>query len=202
MAVIARVSASARAGSLSFLGQRFELQRGDITFYGGDAIDPTLDIVLALEKDGVEVRVLLTGTARDPKLALESDPPMPESDIFSHLLFGEQGDNLSGGQNELLRSETTKALQAFAIPTIERQLSDTLGLDMVRIGRTREGSSQALMAGKYLSPKVLLSYEQSLEEGDSFFVNLRYWITRDLTVESRLGRSDPSSVELNWSVDY
>lgn len=193
----------ARAGALSLLGQRFELQRGEVVFYGGDAIDPTLDIVLGLEKDDVEVRVLLTGTARDPKLALESDPPMPESDIFSHLLFGEEDEDLSGGQNELLRSETARALQAFAIPTIERQLSDTLGLDMVRIGRgTQDSSSQALMAGKYLSPRVLLSYEQSLEEGDAFFVNLRYWITRDLTLESRLGRSDPSSVQLNWSVDY
>jgi hypothetical protein len=194
---------TARSGGLDLLGQRFEVRRGEVTFFGGDAIDPTLDLVVGTRKGDVDIRVLVQGTALRPRLTLESDPAMSEADIFTYLIFGEEQEGLDSSQNELLRSEATRALQVFAIPALERELSAALGLDLVRIGRSAEKpDTQTLVAGKYLSPRALLSYEQSLEEGDSFFVTLRYWISSSFTMESRLGRSDPSSVQLNWSKDF
>ena len=194
---------AARSGSLRLLGQPLRLERGEVRFYGGAQLDPELDIVVGTRRGDTRVSAIVQGRARRPQLQLESDPALPEADILSLLLFGEPTTGLDGRQTELLRSELTRTLQGLALPALEREVASALELDVLHLrSGGPESPGQSLVAGKYLGPRALLSYEQDLQENGAFRLHLRYWVARDLTLESRVGRVEPSNFRLNWSRDY
>ena len=47
-----------------------------------------------------------------------------------------------------------------------------------------------------------LKYQQSLEDNGDYTVNLEYWISRHLSLQSYYSERRSSGVELNWSRDY
>jgi hypothetical protein len=190
-------------GTLSLFANRFDLERGRAVFYGDEANDPDLDIVLSRRKGDVRVQVRVTGRSSEPRLELSSEPAMEESDILSHLFFGRSSSDLDREQTGFLETQATAALQSFAIPGLERELGWRLGLDVVRL-RARDDKSGGLsiVVGKYLSPRALLKYDQSLERGSDAIVNLEYWLTRHVRLETITGRQSQSGIEMNWSRDY
>ena len=151
----------------------------------------------------VRVLVHLTGRASAPELALSSEPPMEEADIMSYLFFGRASSDLDREQSGFLQTQAAAALQMFAIPGLESALGWRLGLDLVQL-RQREGDEEqlSLVVGKYLSPRVLLSYDQGLASGTDFVVNLEYWLTRHLRLETQSSRQSQSAIEMNWARDY
>lgn len=189
-------------GNYSFLGRRFEVERGRATFYGGDEVDPTLDITLRNEKDGVGVFLEISGRASEPRLALRSEPAMAEAEIFSHLLFGRRTGQLDSEQNDFLRSKALEALEGFAVPRLEAELARQLGVDLLRIERGAVGESSRFTVGKYISPRALLKLQQGLGDWPDAAVELEYWIGRGLKLESHVARQGSSGLELNWSRDY
>lgn len=200
-----RVDGQLRAvrGTFSFLGNRFDVERGVATFYGTEAVDPDLDLVLSRRKGTVKAIVHVTGRTSAPVIELSSEPPLEEADIISHLLFGRASGDLDREQTGLLQSQASAALQMFAIPGLERQLGARLGLDVVQVRQRDDASEQfSVVVGKYLSPRALLKYDQGLDRSDDFSIDLEYWLTRHLRLETTTSRQNQSGVLLNWSVDY
>jgi translocation and assembly module TamB len=83
-------------GEYSFLSKRFQISRGSATFIGSPDLNPTLQItgeyqVALASRGAINIRVLIGGTLRRPKLTLESDaqPPRTQSELLSLLAFGQ-----------------------------------------------------------------------------------------------------------------
>ncbi|MBE0556975.1 MAG: translocation/assembly module TamB domain-containing protein, partial [Proteobacteria bacterium] len=76
------------SGRYRAYGADLEIVRGRLSYAGGPINQPTLDI-LALRTAG-EVRAGITagGLLRAPVIKLYSEPPMPDVDILSYILFG------------------------------------------------------------------------------------------------------------------
>jgi translocation and assembly module TamB len=77
-------------GVYSFLGKRLDIQRGAFQF-DGPINNPAVDILAMNEQFQVKVGVSVTGTARNPRVKLVSDPDVPEQEKLSWLLFGRGG---------------------------------------------------------------------------------------------------------------
>lgn len=194
---------NAVSGRFLFLGHTFVVERGRAVFYGDDEANPSLDLLLAANVQGTVVRVRFQGTAKEPELSLESDPEMPEGDILSFLVFGRPVDELDNDQMGLLQRRATEVATTFGMAEIESRLARQLGVDMVTIRRARNGGKgNALLIGKYITRKVLLKYEQALENRESFYVNLEYFLSRHLKVETLFGHQNQSGADLTWSADY
>ena len=179
------------------------MQKGIVTFYGDDEINPALDIALDTKLEGVLIRISFMGTAQKPELRLSSEPEMAEGDIISFLLFGKPIDDLDHDQANLLQRRTGELATAFGLAQLENRVARQLGLDMVNIQRSRrDDSQQALVIGKYLSRRALLKYEQILEDQTNFFVNLEYFLTRNLKIETIIGKQYLSGIEADWSKEY
>ncbi len=188
-------------GDLSFVGSRFQIERGRVDFFGDDKIDPELDLKLSRQQGNVTVSVQVSGRASDPKLELSSVPQMEQGDIISYLLFGRRSDDLDREQSDLVEAQALGALQMFAIPGLEDQFSQQLGLDLVQLKNGTENAGLSVVVGKYLSPRALLKYEQDLTD-NQFVINLEYWLTRSLKLETRTNRQANSGIEINWSREY
>ena len=188
-------------GTLTLLGRRFTVERGNVLFLGDDQLAPTLDIRLALVVDLATVYVDVSGTAQEPRLDLTSEPELSEGDIASILLFGRPINELSGNESELLEQRASEVAVALGTARLEEAIANQLGVDLIRIETGSSGGS-TLVLGKYLSPRLLLQYEQALDDAGAFFVNLEYLLTRRLRVESLVGREDNSGIQLNWIREY
>ncbi|MCA9728618.1 MAG: translocation/assembly module TamB [Candidatus Eisenbacteria bacterium] len=189
-------------GEYRLLGRVFEVEQGTVQFYGEDELNPVLDLSLTTRVEGILFRVSLYGTVREPELVLSSEPPMADGDILSYLVLGRSMEDLDQNQVGLLKTRATDIAAVFGTSQIQSELEKRLGFDLVSI-RQSSGPDQgsALVLGKYLSPRILLKYEQGLDTGSSFFFNLEYLLTRSLRLETLAGEQQ-SGVEVNWTRDY
>jgi hypothetical protein len=173
-------------GEYRLLGRVFEVEQGTVQFYGEDELNPALDLSLTTRVEGILFRVSLFGTVKEP----------------SYLVLGRSVDDLDQNQVGLLKSRATDIAAVFGTTQLEGELERRLGFDLVSI---REGSGpeqgSALVLGKYLSPRILLKYEQQLGTEGSFLFNLEYLLTRAVRLETLAGE-EQSGIEVTWQRDY
>ena len=177
---------STERGEYTFLTKRFEIKRGSATFVGGPELNPALQATGEYEvalagRQAFNIRVLIGGTMRRPKLTLESDaqPPIPQSDLLSYLAFGQSATSLLEIEGSGLTGATatghlvgvgaalaTKRMIAVAlgvmVDEVEGDATRGLGADVFNITPadlpTELGNVGTFLqgtrveAGKYLSP--------------------------------------------------
>jgi translocation and assembly module TamB len=137
---------------LGLVQRRFDVTRGNVTFYGEPGINPALDIsaiytVRQVDRPDVRIRADIGGTLRDPRLTLSSDERIAISttEILSYLVFGAPSFALGQDNTAALRP-----VAAALLPTLgtfaERELAQEIGFfDLFQIqapalGRQNVGS--------------------------------------------------------------
>ena len=108
-------------GSYSLLGQRLDIERGNILF-DGPLQNPTLDISAVRKKPQMTAGMSITGPAQNPRVRLFSDPDVPDQEKLSWLLFGRGGQPVDSSL-----SGTTSSL-ASGLTSFGFQLSDKLSV--------------------------------------------------------------------------
>ena len=146
---------STERGAYTFLSKRFEITRGSAMFIGSREINPTLQVtgeyqVTEGTGNALDVKVLIGGTLRRPRLSLESDaqPPRSQSELISLLAFGQPTTSLgsinasslaSGGQVNLASATVYAGRQLAGIALgvvfdqIEAQLGKALATDYFNV---------------------------------------------------------------------
>lgn len=208
-------------GLFELLGKNFNLNEGEVRFTG--STNPLLDLGMTYEGPQITAIAQVKGTARNPQLALTSEPPLPQDEIIAQVLFGK---NFS----ELSRMETLQAANAardFANLLggglgqlgVMDELRGKLGLEVLSFGSTstqgereagRDASTQSrategesattLEAGKYVMDNVYVGVEQGAG-ADSTGVRVEVELRPNVSVDGKTS-SHSSSVGLNWKKDY
>jgi len=192
----------ARSGTLILLGRTFDVSRGTVTFYGEETINPRLDITLESRISSTLVKVLVTGTAEKPELKLASEPEMSETDILSLIVFGRSSTELNGDEVQLMAQQAATMAALYGTSGLTQSLSRELGVDMLTINPSGGSEGQStVVVGKYLSPRTLIKYEQTLQGVSEFFVTLEYRLTNYFTVQTIVGPTQ-SGAGVSWTRDY
>jgi translocation and assembly module TamB len=93
-------------GEISGGGKEFTFDKSEIYFYGGDPINPYLNLNLHhYTINYIDIEIFITNTLASPVLIFSSKPAMSQNDIMSYILFGEPASSLFEGSAE----GTTKA---------------------------------------------------------------------------------------------
>ncbi len=191
-------------GTMRQLGHLFRLQRGRVVFDGSETeLNPELDLALGVRVGQYDIGILLGGTALSPTLSFTSAPELSDGDILAALLFGKPLDELDEGQTGLLASRAAQIAAAYGSARLQDSLARQLGVDVLTIA-PREGDEEttALTVGKYLSPRVLVRYEQLLREGSAFFVHLDYAFAGAFRLHTQVSQGEQSGVQLKWLRDW
>ena len=199
-------------GTLNALNRVFDVERGDFTLEGRIPVDPSLNLSLMTDIDGTIIRIKVMGTALQPKITLESDPEMIQADILAFLLFGQPVNNLDTDQGGSMSEQQSASQQlrqniqglalAFGASSLQNQVSGKIGVDQVQIGSDSAGGS-TLVLGKYINPRLLLKYNQSLEMSGTYFMTMEYTLSRVFKLISTYGQGEESSgLELRWQRRY
>ncbi|MCA9751223.1 MAG: translocation/assembly module TamB, partial [Gemmatimonadetes bacterium] len=197
-------SLDAQRGSMQYLGRRLEIESGTVTFYGSKDLNPTLNLSLAKQSGTVTVRVIVTGTLLKPRLELRSDPDMSQGDILAFLLFDRTSDTLTGEQTQRLSEQARTSAEQFAANRLAEELGQELGVDVLRYEQSASDSVQTrtITVGKYLSPDLLVQYEQGLENREGIGLVVEYFLGHGLRLEMRSHRQDQDGLVLGWERNY
>jgi translocation and assembly module TamB len=83
-------------GHYYLLGQRLDIERGNVLF-NGPLLDPVLDIEAVRETPRMKAGLGISGRARNPHTRLFSEPDVPDQEKLSWLLFGRGGQPVDSG---------------------------------------------------------------------------------------------------------
>jgi translocation and assembly module TamB len=189
------------AGTYNAYGQTLNLEKGQLLF-SGPLDDPGLDVRAVrtvgetAESAQTTVGVELVGSVKAPRTRIFSTPAMSEADALSYLLLGRPVTGTGGEETATLQTAALSMGLQQALPVV-RRIGQSLGLDELSVQSTATDAG-ALMAGKYLSPKVYIRYSYGLFNRIGGLL-LRFKVNERLSIETRSG--DQKSMDLLYTVE-
>ena len=169
-------------GRVNALGKPFEVEPGIIRF-DGDPTNPALSVRARWDAPtGVRVYAEASGNLVDAKLKLRSDPPRPEGDVLSLVLFGRDQQTASTGVG-------SDSSGSFAVGGgVATSLINTL-LEPVQV------------FGRRIETRVDTSSATNTKFGVATEIRPNLWAQIDLSTarqQLRLQNQDTSSLTLDW----
>ncbi len=184
-------------GKYKAYGQNLTIERGRLVFTGGPIDDPGLD-VQALRKTGEIVSgVNVRGTLKDPQMELFSSPSLEQTDALSYLVLGRSADQASGAEGALLY-DAALSLGVSGGGMLAEKIGSTFGLGEIEIAQEGQAEEATLFIGKYLSPRLYVSYGIGLFEPIST-LRLRYQLSTKWLVQTEYGIE--SGADLIYSIE-
>jgi autotransporter translocation and assembly factor TamB len=175
-------------GTYEFQGRRFELVRGGfVRFIGESEINPMLDISATrqIPNTGVEARVRVTGTLKQPELQLTSNPPLEESDILALIVFNRPVNELGTGERSSLAATAGGIATGFIAAPLGDSIGRALDLDLFEITTTTETGDlgAGVTLGQQVGDRAFVKLRQQFGERNVTEFMLEYNLTRFLRLE-------------------
>jgi translocation and assembly module TamB len=209
-------------GSYKAYGMDLQIVRGRIYYVNDPVNEPTLDILALHTVGDVKAGVTVAGVVRAPVIKLYSEPPMADVDILAYMVLGHPLSSSSTDQASMVAAAASSLFSFGESESVQEQIKSRLGLSVLGVesvntqsaGRmgyqevpvTPSGAapkpvtSQSLLTvGKYLTPKLYLSYGRSLVTGGSLFM-LRYDIFKHWQVETQSGTE--SGADIYYKLEF
>ncbi len=166
-------------------GQRLDIESGRLLFAGGPLANPGLDLRAVRKTGNVTAGLRVGGRLRQPNIELFSNPAMGQTDTLSYLLTGGPLETASGDEGAMM-ANAALALGLTGGDRIARSLGERFGFDDMRVESSDSGEQASLVVGRYLSPRLYVSYGVGLVESINT-LNLRYRITERWRLEAEQG---------------
>ena len=173
---------SVEDGKYSAYGRQLDIQRGRLIFIGGIIEDPGIDIRAVKVFPDVTAGINVRGSLRQPRISYFSDPSLTQSQILSLLLAG---GSLESVQNRNNSAASQMIAQGGAI--LAQQFGSKVGIQDVGLESDLTNDT-SLVLGRYLSPRLYISYGVSLTQQLNT-VKLRYSLSDRWTIKTEAGQA-------------
>lgn len=181
-------------GRYQAYGQELVIERGRLIYNSVPVTEPALDITATRTIQEIRVGVNIRGTLREPRLSLFSDPPMQETQTLSYLVLGRPINEASDADRQVLSS----AAASLGGTLIARAIGRRFGIEDVAVENVEDPESASLVLGKYLSPRLYVSYGIGLFDAANT-LRLRYRISSKWTLEAESG--EYSSADFQYTIE-
>jgi len=170
---------SVAEGKYAAYARQLDIQRGRLIFTGGAINDPGIDVVAQKVFPDVTAGVNVRGTLAQPRISFFSDPPLPQQQVASLIL--------AGGSLESSQNASNAALgQGAAL--LAAQLGSHVGIPDVSLETDPIVNETSLVLGRYLSPRLYVSYGVSLTEQLNT-LKMRYTLGDHWTLRTEVGQA-------------
>jgi translocation and assembly module TamB len=194
------------SGTYRAYGQNLTIEQGQLLYASTPVDNPRLDIRAvrklnpnATVDEGQKVGLYISGTAQRPVLTVFSTPVMEQSDALSYLITGKPLSEVKGGEGSLVNS-AAQALGSAGGDLLAKRIGAQLGVDDIGVSSNEAlGGSSAFTVGKYLSPRLYLSYGVGLFEPGQV-ITLRYRLSKRWNFEAQ-NATDFSRASFNYRLE-
>jgi translocation and assembly module TamB len=192
-------------GTYKAYGQDLKIETGRLLFAGTALDNPGLDIRAARtilgasggqSNDTIVAGLQVRGTALVPVLTVYSQPTMEQSEALSYLITGKPLSGLKSGEGDMLGT-AARALGSATGDLLAKGIGARMGVDAGVSDNAALGGA-AFTVGKYLSPKLYLSYGVGLFTPGEV-VSLKYIFNRRWNFEAQNATSgNRAGINYRW----
>lgn len=191
-------------GTYKAYGQDLTIEKGRLLFASTPVDNPGLNIraVRSLNPnatidEGQVVGLLISGTARRPVMTVFSNPAMEQSDALSYLITGKPLSSVEGGEGDMVNA-AAQALGSATGDLLAKGIGAKLGID-AGVSNSAALGTAAFTVGKYLSPRLYLSYGVGLFDPGQV-ITLRYILSRRWNFEAEQA-TEFSRASFNYRIE-
>jgi translocation and assembly module TamB len=189
-------------GKYRAYGQNLDIRTGRLLFAGGPVTEPGLDVeAVRRPAPDILVGVKARGSMRRPEFSVFSEPAMSQSNQLSWLILGRPIETGTTTQEQNTLNQTAVMLGLAGGVAITEQYGEQLGVDEISVESDPDATTNqaSLLVGKYLSPKLFVSYGIGIFEPISM-LRLRYALASRWTLVGEAS-SIRSSADLFYVIE-
>lgn len=166
-----------KSGEVNLDDRAFVFDESEIYFYGGDEIDPYLNLNLHYyTTDYIDIEIYITNKASSPVVLFSSKPAMSQNDILSYILFDSSASSVFDTSSEPRTSVNTLLLGSGIKKMVNS--SGALKLDTLNILTNKEGTL-GYEVGARFNKNIRIVYKN--DEISSFI--LQYSLSKSIRVD-------------------
>lgn len=196
-------------GRLDVFGRRFDLQRDSKISFTGPALQPDLNVTATYKNEIEQVTVYLKVQGEAEKLQLQptSEPPLPETEIYTLLATGHTSLHHGTGKSSPA-GEAASLVGSAAASQLKKTLSGKLPLDVLSIEAGDSGiAGSKLEAGTYVNDRFYVGFTgrigaDPMRGENSNEVELEYQLSKHWSVNGSYGDARAGGAGVNWRKDY
>jgi len=190
-----------RHGRLAFLGREFDLRESTVGFNGASPPTPALNIIAVAEQRDITARVRLEGEFDSLNVTLSSDPPLPQDEVLSQVLFGRNLSEVTPFQAlQLARYAPLFSSRVSGMRLLGAGGSHAV-VDRLSIQSGAGLSDTSITAGKNLGDRLYLEVEQGTGSQGSAF-SLEWLFAPNWSLRGRTGTNSEGGAGLFWKKNY
>jgi translocation and assembly module TamB len=171
-------------GQLTLNGQKYSLQRGDITFNNPAHTEPVIDAEVMARVRDYDITLGVHGPVTHLATNYRSDPPLPEADIINLLAFGKTREESAIAASQTSTTFTDSVSNAVLGQAINSAVSSRVqklfGVSRIKISPELGGSttttnpSAQLTIEQTVSNKVTITYVTNLAQSSQQSIFVEY----------------------------
>ncbi len=195
-------------GKFQVIGRKFDVQKDARVRFSGSPSTPGLNVtaVHVNEKEQVTVFVTVTGRGKEMTLKATSQPPMPETEIYSLLATGRRSLKRGSGSS-VTGEDAASVVGALAAKELKTALGKKLPLDVLSVEAGAQGASFArIEAGKYIGDRLylgsVLQVGANPKKENNISARLELQLTRQWALEAFFGDNKIGGADVVWGVDF
>ena len=179
-------------GTLQYLDNKYEVDRGSLTFANPNRVDPLIDLALKTEVQSYTITLNLSGTLERLNAKFSSNADLADIDIISLLAGGprpELGAPPPPVQSEAAgQAAASQFLTGQAASAVSSRVGRLFGLDRFRVDTqtlTQAGqptSGVVITAGKRLSKNIFVTYVSNPSSPRLDVRQIEWQVAKNLTV--------------------
>jgi translocation and assembly module TamB len=190
-----------KRGKFNLIDRQLELTEGILRFEGSIPPSPSMSITAISKAADATAKLVLEGSATNPKITLSSDPALPQDEVLARLLFGRDLQSISPYQAmQLARAAQQLAGKGGGGPDMLGKIRGALGLDTLSVDQDASGET-TLGTGKYLADGVYVGVEQG-RTPESRRIKTELEVIPNITVQTITGSTGETGGGVEWKYDY
>ena len=197
-------------GRVDVLGRRFDIQRDSNVRFTGPPLTPYINVTAEHRNESAKVTVFVTirGQGREITLKPTSDPPLPESEIYTLLATGRRTLERGSGASMNASAQAASVVGSLVANEARKALAAKLPLDVVSIEAGESGiAGTKLEVGTYVTDKIYVGYTgrvgANLQQGENAnAVRFEYQLGTRWSLEGQYGDARSGGLDLIWTNQY
>ena len=182
-------------GEISFNGNKYKLERGDVTFANPAKTQPIIDLEATTRVRDYDITVQFRGdasVANGLKVTWQSEPQLPEADVIALLALGrtreESASAGSAGSFGLGGDASNLLINQALNSTVNSRLQRLFGASRVKIDPQGLASETAVVRGpqvtveQQVASNVTLTYSTNVSVSNQQIIQLEYNVTRTISI--------------------
>jgi translocation and assembly module TamB len=178
-------------------GQDLTIERGRILYTGVPLDSPGLDLRASRRFQEQTVGVEVRGLVQQPDVKVFSQPLLPQSDALAYLVLGRPLNQASNDDGAAM-NRAAAAVGLAGGELLAQRIGQRFGMQDVEIKNTGDAAASELSVGRYLTPRLYVSYGVGVFNAIST-LRTRYQISRRWTLRTESGVN--SSVDAVYTLE-